>query len=427
MFLDILVALALLASSAYFSLCETAMTGYSKPKMFNLANEGNKKAAVIIKLQDSLDLVISSILICSTILNSCTVAVVTRVFTELFGDETLFLASIVTSIFIVLFAEIFPKMLTITNPERSLLSSAYFIKCVYIALKPISNVMGYAAKCLAYLMNFSLRRNANKSENSLEELQGAIALHESLDVEDTKKEKEMMRSVLDLGKVKVGNIMVHRKNVTMFCVDEDRETLVDRIINCSFTRVPLWSGNQDNIVGIIHVEDLLKKIKKNGSTSGINIMDIVRKPWFISENTDLLDQLQAFRQKHEHLSIVNDEYGSFIGIITLEDIIEEIVGNIEDEHDIGPEESIKKQKDGSYVIDGSVNVRDLNKELESKFNEDIAATIAGFVINSIGVIPEVGQSFVLEGYKFDILERQENQVTSLRLTKIIEEQDVEEQ
>lgn len=416
----ILVAVFLLCS-AYFSACETAMTAYSKPKMYTMAKEGNPKAKIILDLQVEVGLVISAILTCATILNSLAVAVTTDLFSEILGDYAIIFAPIITSIFIVLFAEVLPKMLTISNPERILLPSAYFIKFTYKVLKPLNNIIGFIAKRLIKLIKFSAKDRKSEYEDSLEELKGAIALHKGENTEDTKKEKEMLQNVLDLGAVSVGSIMVHRKNVTMMCADDPVSNLVEQIMNCPFTRIPLWSQNRDNIVGVLHVKDLLKAIKRSNNIDDINVLDVALDPWFIPENKDLLDQLQSFKTKHEHFALVVDEYGSFMGIVTLEDIIEEIVGNIEDEHDIGAWNGIRKQTDGSYIVDGSVNVRDLNREIDSNFRSDIAATVAGLVINSIGIIPESGQTFVLYGYKFEILKRYRIQVTLLRITKLPED------
>ncbi|MBQ3945222.1 MAG: DUF21 domain-containing protein, partial [Alphaproteobacteria bacterium] len=329
----IFVALFLLLS-AFFSACETAMTAYSKPKMYTIAKEGNLKAKLILALQSEIGLVISAILTCATILNAMAVAVTTDLFSEILGDYAIILAPIITSVFIVLFAEVLPKMLTIANPESILLPSAYCIKITYKALRPLNKVIGFIAKKLINLLQPTSKNSKSEYEDSLEELKGAIALHKGENVEDTQKEKEMLQSVLDLGEVTVANIMVHRKNVTMMCADEPISQLVERIMSCPFTRIPLWSQNRDNIVGVLHVKDLLKALKRKEEKEDINVLDIALAPRFIPENKNLLDQLQSFKTNHEHFALVVDEYGSFMGIVTLEDIIEEIVGNIEDEHDV---------------------------------------------------------------------------------------------
>jgi Mg2+/Co2+ transporter CorB len=385
--------------------------------MYSLAKDGNKKAKIIWDLQGKIGLVISAILACATILNALTVAVTTKLFSEILGNYAIILAPIVTSVLIVLFAEVLPKMLTISNPEGMLLPSAYFIKYTHLALKPLNNIIGFMAKHLISLLKFSSNSKNNEYENSLDELRGAIALHKGIDTEDTKKEKEMLQSVLDLGTIQVGTVMIHRKNVTMMSADEKIDKLFEQVMNCPFSRVPLWKDNIENIVGILHIKDLIKAMK-NPASDKIDIMDIAIKPWFIPENKTLLDQLQSFKTKHEHFAIVVDEYGCFMGIVTLEDIIEEIVGNIEDEHDLVHLTGIREQDDGSYIVDGSVNIRDLNREIASNFRSDIAATVAGLVINSIGIIPEVGQTFILYGYRFEVLKRHRTQVTLIKITKL---------
>ncbi|MDR1234024.1 MAG: CNNM domain-containing protein [Holosporales bacterium] len=420
--LCILLVIFLLMGAAYFAACETAMTACSKAKIFSIAKDGNKKAKVILELQKEAGLVLSSILMCNTILNSLAVSFANALCVDAFGESAIFYCPIIISIFIVLFAEVLPKMLTLTNPENILLPSAYFIKYTYRVSRPLNNIIGFIARRIIRIIK-PVSEYQDEYTASLEELRGAIDLHTGFDIEETEQEKEMMQNILDLGMVPVGNIMVHRKNVTMLCADEDINTIVEQVMSCPFTRIPLWSEHQDNIIGILHVKDIFKAVRKVGSIDEVNIMDIALKPWFIPENNDLLYQLQSFRTKREHFAIVVDEYGSFMGIITLEDVIEEIVGDITDEHDVVPFKGIREQDDGSYVIDGSVNIRDLNREIGSKFRGDIAATLAGLVINSVGIIPDVGQVFILFHYKFEILRRQRNQVTLLRVTSLHENGD----
>lgn len=413
--LYIIIVFTLLGISAYFSACETAITAFSKPKMYRLAKEGNKKATIICELQKDIGLVISTILTCNTILNSFAVSFATAMCIKIFGLSSIVYSSIIMSVFVVLFAEVLPKMFTIENPERILMPSAPFLKFIFVALLPINRVFGAIAK--RFLSFFTITtKDSDEYASSLEELKGAIDLHKGHD-EDVAQEKAMLNSILDLGSVHISKIMIHRKNVTMLCID-DESLLIEQIMMSPFTRIPLWKDNRDNIVGVLHVKDLLKKIKENNGFEGLDIMSIAIKPWFIPENTDLLYQLQEFKRKREHFALVVDEYGGFMGIVTLEDILEEIVGEISDEHDIASVNGIRKQSDDSYIVDGSVSIRDFNREMGTHFSGEIASTIAGIVINSIGIIPEAGQIFVLFDYKFEVLKRQRNQVTLLRISKI---------
>lgn len=420
------LVLFLLLCAAYFSACETAITAYSRPKMYTLAKDGNKKAKVICSLQEDIGLVISAILTCNTMLNSFSVSLATSTCTDMFGDSPMvyFIIVMVMSVFVVFFAEVLPKMMTISNPERILLPSAYFIKGVFVLLRPLNNIIGLVAKKFLDVIGFAPSDMVDY-QSSLDELRGAIDLHRGNNNQDIEQEKAMLKSVLDLGSVFVGKIMTHRRNVTMLCLEDGIESIINSVMTCPYTRIPIWSEDQDNIIGVLHVKDVLKAIRQADDVQAINVMSIVLKPWFIPENTDLLEQLQAFRSKREHFAIVVDEYGGFMGIVTLEDIIEEIVGDISDEHDIASANGIRKQKDGSYIVDGSVSVRDLNRDIGTNFPSDIAATIAGLIINSIRIIPSVGQSFVIHGYQFDILKRQRNQVTLLKIIKKVQDEDVD--
>ena len=407
----------LMLFAAYFAACETAITAYSKPKIFKFASDGNKKAQTILSLQNETGLVISALLTCNTILNSFTISFSTLLGINLFGEKFIVIYSIIQTMFVVFFTEILPKMLTISNPEKILIPSAYFIKFIFVALKPINNILGAIAQKFINLTKFN-----NKAQDefcaSLDELKGAIDLHKRTNPENTEQEKEMLKRILDLGSVTVSNIMIHRKNVTTICINDPIDFIIEQIVNCPFTRIPLWQDTEDNIIGILHAKDLLKIVKKNEPINASTLISIAINPRFIPESKNLLNQLQSFKIKHEHFALVIDEYGSFMGIVTLEDIIEEIVGEISDEHDLQPSNGIRLQKDGAYIINGSVNIRDLNREIGTNFHNSGAATVAGLIINSIGIIPEIGQMFVLFGYKFEILKKQRNQITLIKIQNI---------
>jgi Mg2+/Co2+ transporter CorB len=418
--LYLLIVLGLLTTSAFFAACETAITAFSKPRINRLAKEGDKQAEIICKLQDEIELVISTILTCNTITNSLAVSFATAMCIEIFGQTAIIYWSIIMSVFIVLFAEVLPKMFTITNPEKILLPSAKIIRFIFITLKPINNIIGAIAKW--FISVFSKTSTiGDEYASSIEELKGAIDMHKGGDINGIAQEKAMLSSILDLGRVQVSKIMVHRKNVTMICLDDAMSSIIEQVMLCPFTRIPLWKGDRDNIVGVLYVKPLLKALSDNRNLEELDILSIAIKPWFIPESTDLLYQLQEFRKKKEHFALVVDEYGCFMGIVTLEDILEEIVGEISDEHDAAPANGIRKQEDGSYIVDGAISIRDFNREIGTTFPGEIATTIAGLVINSIGIIPDTEQVFLLFGYRFEILKRRRNQVTLLKIAKLEEE------
>jgi len=230
----------------------------------------------------------------------------------------------------------------------------------------------------------------------------------------------MLRSILDLGDVEVGEIMTHRSSMVMIDAALPTETIVEQVLDAPFTRIPLYRDDPDNIVGVVHAKALLRAIQGSGAPTEFDKIDIDKvaaPPWFIPEATTLLDQLQAFRERHEHFALVVDEYGSLMGLVTLEDILEEIVGEIADEHDVAVP-GVHKQPDGSFVINGATTIRDLNREFEWDLPDEDASTIAGLVMYEARQIPEVGQSFAFHGFRFEILRRRKNRVTLIRVSPL---------
>jgi Mg2+/Co2+ transporter CorB len=226
----------------------------------------------------------------------------------------------------------------------------------------------------------------------------------------------MLRSILDLDDVQVEEVMTHRRNVAMIDCDEPAEAIVEKVLDSPYTRLPLYRGEPDNIVGVLHAKGLLRQLgRDSGGPETLDIPAIAADPWFIPESTSLLDQLQAFRERREHFALVVDEYGAFMGVVTLEDIIEEIVGEIDDEHDIAVA-GVRPQADGSYIVDGSVTIRDLNREFDWYLPDDEATTIAGLILHEARLIPVPSQVFVFYGFRFEILRRQRNQITLMRVT-----------
>jgi Mg2+/Co2+ transporter CorB len=222
--------------------------------------------------------------------------------------------------------------------------------------------------------------------------------------------------VLDLGNVTVGEIMIHRKKIVTVDADLPLIDILDQISASPYSRVPLWRENTDNIVGVIHAKALLRAVNAKGNRpEDFSVLSMAAKPWFIPDSTTLLDQLNAFRERREHFALVVDEYGTLQGVVTLEDIIEEIVGDIRDEHDI-PLVGVRPQPDGSFIIDGGVTLRDLNRELDWRLPDDKASTLAGFVLHEARTIPESGQQFLFEGFRFQVVRRTRNQLTLLRVT-----------
>jgi Mg2+/Co2+ transporter CorB len=265
------------------------------------------------------------------------------------------------------------------------------------------------------LKAFGVQRASPGAQASEEELRGAIELHVGSDV-GVKTERAMLRSILDLAEVEVGQIMVHRRQVVSIDADQKPSAVLEQALASSHTRIPIWRGHPDNVIGVLHAKALLQALRTHrGDPDAINIMEVAARPWFVPESTTLLDQLEAFRRRHEHFALVVDEYGALLGVVTLEDILEEIVGDIAERHEYRMP-GVRPQPDGTLVVDGHVTIRELNREFDWRLPDEEAATIAGLVLHEARRIPDVGQVFNFHGFRFEILRRKRHQIQALRVT-----------
>jgi Mg2+/Co2+ transporter CorB len=223
---------------------------------------------------------------------------------------------------------------------------------------------------------------------------------------------------LDLRELEVSDVMIHRTEMITVCADDAPEDVVKAILGLPVTRIPLWSRRPDNFVGILHVRDLLVAVQEaGGQLSKIDVVSLARPPWFVPTVRPLIEQLKAFRRRKTPLALVVDEYGEVMGLVTLEDILEEIVGDIADEHN-SHLPGLWPQPDGSVHVEGSVPIRDLNRAMEWSLPDEGATTIAGLVIHEARSIPEVGQTFTFYGFRFGVLLKDRNRITSLRITPL---------
>lgn len=412
----LIVFFVLLLGSSFFSASETAITFASRPKLHQLAKAGNKSARIVRDLQQHLSMVISALLAYNTLLNAAIASVGASLTFDFFGENSTmiaFAASIFAGTIVLVFAEMLPKTLAVQDTIRFLMFAAPGIRFFYNLFLPFNKALSLFVA--GFLRIFGFKARPEDQHASTEELRGAIDLHEGPG-QDTHHEKAMLKSILDLGTVQVSEIMVHRQNVTMVNADDSPTEIVDQVLACPYTRLPVWQGNSDNIVGVINTKALLRAVRAHsGALDDLNIIDIAHKPWFTPDSTDLLEQLHAFRQRREHFALVVDEYGALMGIVTLEDVLEEIVGDIADEHDVNVR-GVRPQPDGSFVIYGNVTIRDLNRQFDWELPDDSAATIAGLLITQFRVLPTVGQIFNWRGFRFEILRRQRNQITLVKVT-----------
>jgi Mg2+/Co2+ transporter CorB len=400
------------------SALETAVIGASRPRLHYMMKAGNKRAEVVLRLRRNMGQVISSMLIGNTLANTAASSIATAILTGLVGE--FYGATVATFIMapvIIFYTEIMPKIYSINHPERTVITFSWVMQLSSQLMSPVYKVLEYLAKKTFSL--FGVKPGSSAS-SSAEELRGMIELHEGPG-EEVVQEKAMLRSILDLASVDVGDIMVHRKNVFMLDINSGPEVIVQKMLECPHTRVPLWREDPDNVVGILHAKMLFRALQQNDNdASKINIYEVATSPWFIPETTNLFDQLQAFRRRREHFSVVVDEYGVMMGIVTLEDILEEIVGEIEDEHDIEIP-GVRVGQDGSIVVLGTVTIRDLNRQFDWDLPDEEASTIAGLVLYETRQIPDVGQVFNIRGFKVEILRRERNQITMVKIIPPFEE------
>ncbi|HEY6980902.1 HlyC/CorC family transporter [Reyranella sp.] len=408
-----LVLLCLLLG-AYLSAAETAITGVSRPRMHRLAQQGNRRAKLVNHLLDRKDETVSAVLLGSNVVNIFSASLSTAVLTALFGAAGVVYATVAIGIMVVIFAEVMPKTWALLRADRVALMLAPSIIVSLKILGPFARAVSWISRAFLHLLGARTDRTPDPEEHD-ELLRGAIELHGiDLTDADAPAEKAMLRSVLDLGDRTVSDVMVHRGSVALIDADEPTESIVTQVLAAPYTRLPLYRSQPDNIVGVVHAKDLFRAVNAAGGPATVRIADVMTPPWFIPESTILFDQLNAFQARHEHFAIVVDEYGVMLGIVTLEDIIEEIVGDIEDEHD-AIKRGVIRREDGSLICQGSVPIRDLNREFGWELPEDVATTIAGLVLYEARRIPEVGQTYAFYGFRFEILKREGTRIAELRI------------
>ncbi|GAB5467132.1 MAG: HlyC/CorC family transporter [Rhodospirillales bacterium] len=403
----------LLILSGLFSGSETAITAASRHRMHTLAQQGDKRAGLVSRLSEERQRVIGAILVGNNLVNILASTLSASLFITWFGDAGIVYATLIMTLLVVVFSEVLPKTYAIHHADRVALIMAPILRAIVVILAPVTATLDWLVRGSLSLVGLSIAKEEGPArEEREEELRGAIDLHAGA---EDREERAMLRSILDLAEVDVSEIMTHRGDVAAIDADLPVEEIVRQVLDSSYTRIPLWKDDPDNIVGILHAKRLLRVLHNQAhDKKQLSVLEIARKPWFIPDTTDLLSQMQAFQQRHEHIAIVVDEYGVVQGIVTLEDILEEIVGEIDDEHD-EPMEGVKRESDGSYLVTGRVTLRDLNRQFDWNLPDDEASTLAGLLIYQTRTIPEVGQVFALQGLRFEVVERLRNQITQIKV------------
>lgn len=411
--LSIFAVLLLIVLSAFFNGSETALTAASRARLHALQEDGNQRARTVNDVLSKPEKMIGTVLLGNTLVDVLAAALASNIAVQLYGDVGVAYATAAVTVLIVIFAAVLPKTYALAFADRVALFVAPVMKLLIIVLAP-------ATRTIELIVRFFLKLTPTQKDDEAnilaahEEIRGTIDL-QAKGGAVTKIDAEMLGGVLDLRDLQVADCMVHRTKMETIDADESPAKIVDELMKSQYTRLPVWKDEPENFVGVLHTKDLLAALARVGwEPEKLDIMKFTTQPWFVPDTTALKVQLNQFLKKKTQMALVVDEYGEVQGLITLEDILEEIVGQISDEHDI-QETHIRPQADGTVNVDGTVPIRDLNRFMDWELPDLEATTIAGLVIHEARTIPEPGQVFNFHGYRFEILRKTRNKITALRI------------
>jgi Mg2+/Co2+ transporter CorB len=425
----------LLGLSAFFSGSETALTAVNRAAMHQLAAKGSKGARIALKLTEDNERLIGSILLGNNLVNILAASLATALFTSYFGEAGVAWATLVMTFLVLVFAEVAPKTYAITFPERAAVKVA---PVVLVAVRVFAPVVSFVRLIVRLaLSSFGVKTDPDAHMLApLEQIKGTIALHHHEGGVGT-VDRDRLLAALDLKEREVSEVMRYRRDIDSISADAPSTEIIDFCLASPYSRIPLWRGEPENIVGVLHAKDLLRAEHRQARTPKakpeskeaakspartrqkrkLDVMAVAMTPWFVPDTRSLDDQLRAFLKRRQHFALVVDEYGTLQGLVTLEDILEEIVGDITDEHDVEVA-GITREPDGSVVVTGAMTIRDINRACEWDLPDDEATTVAGLMIHEAQTIPTEGQVFVFHGVRFEVLERTRHQITSLRLKQL---------
>lgn len=416
---SILSIVLFLLISAFFSASETALTAVSRARLYQLVMDGNRRAELVSKLRREKESLIGAILLGNNIVNIAASAIATSVSIKLVGNsgDGLLYVTLIMTLLVVIFSEILPKTYAIQNSETVALTVSPALNILVKLFYPITRTIQFFIQRSLRLFGIDITKT-NTLISGTDFLRGTIELHHR-EGRMIKQDRDMLGSILDLNDIEVQHVMIHRKDMEALNADLPPKEFIRQAVGMGHSRIPVWRDSPDNIIGVLLVKNLIKAINLHGETlDSEKILALMNKPWFIPDTTSLRGQLLAFRSRKQHFAIVVDEYGALLGIVTLEDIIEEIVGHIEDEHDEARSD-IRKVGDDSYIVKGSVTIRDINRELDWNLPDDHASTIAGLLIHDTETIPAIGEHYELYGVRMTVLDRTRSQITRIQLERVV--------
>ncbi|MGI9368074.1 MAG: HlyC/CorC family transporter [Ruegeria sp.] len=413
--------LLLLVLSAFFSGSETALTASSRGKLRSQADKGSRGAQKALDITEDNERLIGSVLLGNNLVNILAASLATALFTRLFGESGVALATLVMTLLVLIFAEVLPKTYAITNAEKAAAAVAPAIGVVVTLFAPIVAAVRLLVR--GVLRVFGVQIDPDSHILAVrEEIAGALQLGHSEGVVE-KEDRDRILGALDLGERAVEEIMLHRSNIEMIDADAEPEEILRKCLQSRHTRLPVFRDEPENIIGVVHAKDLFRAMYAQvGGTEGdteqlksFDVTKVANDPYFVPETTTLDDQMREFLRMRGHFALVVDEYGSLRGLITLEDILEEIVGEIADEFDIEEEVPVTRTEDGQYLAEGAMTIRDMNRAMDWSLPDEEANTIAGLVIHEAQMIPDVGQVFSFHGFRFEVTEREGNRITGLKI------------
>ena len=417
-----LAILCLLVMSAFFSGSETALTASSRSKLKGQADKGSRGAVSAMIVTEDRERMIGALLLGNNIVNILSASLATALLTRMFGDSGVAIATFAITALVLIFGEVLPKTVAITYPELVATRVAPIVRLLIILFSPIVSLVHIVVRAILRLLG--LKADPGGQMLALrEEIAGAIALGHSEGAVE-RESRDRLLGALDLSHRTVDEIMRHRRQMEMVDGDRSPDQIITQVLASPHTRLPVYRGSDDNILGVVHAKDLLREVDRlvrgdQGSLEGIRNLDIVKvamKPYFIPDTTPLDEQMREFLKRRTHFALVVDEYGTLQGLITLEDILEEIVGDITDEFDVVHKDAaLSRTDDGCYLLDGAMTIRDLNRATDWRLPDEEANTVAGLVIHEAQMIPSEGQVFSFHGFRFEVVAKRENRLTKLKL------------
>ncbi|WP_090059197.1 HlyC/CorC family transporter [Celeribacter neptunius] len=421
---------ALLILSAFFSGSETALTAASRGKLRSQADKGEKGAERALNVTEDSERLIGSVLLGNNLVNILATSLATALFTKLFGQNGVALATLAMTVLVLIFAEVLPKTYAITNPETAAARVAGPISLVVTVFAPVVGFVRLLVRGILRLFGVETDPEADVLAVR-DEIAGAIALGHVEGVVE-KEDRDRLLGALDLGDRTVEEIMLHRSQIEMVDVDLPASEILERSLKSPYTRLPLYRDDPENIVGVLHSKDLLRGMHAERTAHeheaphmlvdfhDFDVMAVAMKPYFVPETTTLDDQMRQFLKRHTHFALVVDEYGALQGLITLEDILEEIVGEITDEFDRSEAAPKQSGETGEWEVDGGMTIRDFNRWTDCSLPDEEANTMAGLVIHEAQTIPNPGQVFSFHGYRFEVVSRKDNRITKLKIRPLTE-------